>query len=235
LKDLCQRLTVIDLSAGCIEHCQRRFASSNHITYFTNDGKSLDMIADQSVDFVFSFDSLVHAEADVLEAYLRQLGRKLTPNGVGFIHHSNAARYGFYLSLLKMKRPGAGGAPSGGSPNGTHSPLKEGLRRGKRFLIEKGLLINDCARALSMSASLFEEYCNRAGLRCIGQEIINWSGSAVIDCISTFTHQGSHWERPNQVIENRRFVQEARNIAHVSNLYSRSSVPRKRNPASPQR
>ena len=226
LKDLCERLTVIDLSAGCIEHCRRRFASSNHITYFTNDGKSLDMIADQSVDFVFSFDSLVHAEADVLEAYLRQLARKLTPNGVGFIHHSNAARYGFYLSLLKMKRPVTEGQPAGGAPNGAHSPVRESLRRGKRFLIERGLLINDCARALSMSAGLFEEYCNRAGLRCIGQEIINWSGSAVIDCISTFTHQGSHWERPNQVVENRQFVQESRNIARVSNLYSQSAVPR---------
>ena len=28
------------------------------------------MIPDASIDFVFSFDSLVHAEADVIQAYL---------------------------------------------------------------------------------------------------------------------------------------------------------------------
>ena len=46
-----------------------------NISYHVNDGKSLDMVADRSIDLVFSFDSLVHAEADVLEAYLGQLGR----------------------------------------------------------------------------------------------------------------------------------------------------------------
>ncbi|MBI2949236.1 MAG: class I SAM-dependent methyltransferase [Verrucomicrobia bacterium] len=223
LKDLGQRLTVVDLSAGCIEHCRRRFAASNHIHYFVNDGQSLDMVADQSIDFVFSFDSLVHAEADVLETYLQQLARKLTRNGAGFIHHSNAARYGFYLSLLKMRRPGAAPPASGPGSNGVHSPLREGLRRGKRFLVQKGILINDCARALSMSAGLFGQYCDRAGLRCVGQEIINWSGSALLDCISIFARPGSIWDRPNQVIENRHFVEESRNIGRVAGLYSTSS------------
>ena len=50
------------------------------------------MVEDGSIDFVFSFDSLVHVEADVLDAYLDQLARKLTPDGVGFIHHSNMGR-----------------------------------------------------------------------------------------------------------------------------------------------
>jgi len=42
---------------------------------------------------VFSLDSLDHAEGDVMEAYLGQLAHKLTPNGVGFIHHSNLGMY----------------------------------------------------------------------------------------------------------------------------------------------
>jgi len=77
-----------------------------------------------------------------------------------------------------------------------------------------------------MSAGLFEQYCERAGLRCIGQEIINWSGSALIDCISIFTRPGSIWDRPNEVIENRHFVEESRNIGRVSGLYSRNSFAR---------
>jgi hypothetical protein len=93
LKGLCQRLLVVDLSASCIDVCRRRFAAAPHIEYFVNDGKSLDMIPDHAVDFAFSFDSLVHAEHDVIEAYLQQLGKKINPNGIGFIHHSNLGAY----------------------------------------------------------------------------------------------------------------------------------------------
>jgi hypothetical protein len=47
------------------------------------------MIAEESVDFVYSFDSLVHADAGVLEGYLSQFPRILSETGVAFIHHSN--------------------------------------------------------------------------------------------------------------------------------------------------
>lgn len=86
-----EQLTAIDLTERCIEHCRARFASHPRFTAWTNDGESLDVVPDGSVDFVFSFDSLVHAEAPVLRSYLRQLARKLRPGGTGFIHHSNLA------------------------------------------------------------------------------------------------------------------------------------------------
>jgi SAM-dependent methyltransferase len=89
LKDLSHNLIIVDLTERCIQACRERFADTEHISYHVNNGKSLAMIPDQSIDFVFSFDSLVHAESDVIEAYLKQLGKKLKPDGVGFIHHSN--------------------------------------------------------------------------------------------------------------------------------------------------
>ncbi|MCD4812948.1 class I SAM-dependent methyltransferase [bacterium] len=98
LKDLCKKLTVVDLSAQCIQACQKRFSENTHITYHVNDGKSLDMIEDNSLDFVFSFDSLVHAEDAVLETYLDQLSHKLKKDGAIFMHHSNL---GSRLDLLK--------------------------------------------------------------------------------------------------------------------------------------
>jgi len=58
------------------------------------------MIQDKSIDFVFSFDSLVHAEAKVIEAYLNQLAMKLSQNGIGFIHHSNLGKYQQAFSLI---------------------------------------------------------------------------------------------------------------------------------------
>jgi ubiquinone/menaquinone biosynthesis C-methylase UbiE len=93
LQNFCHKLTVVDLAESCITGCRERFAASSHISYFVNDGQSLAMIAENSIDFVFSWDSLVHAESDVLRAYIAQLAAKLKPEGVGFIHHSNLGSY----------------------------------------------------------------------------------------------------------------------------------------------
>src|SRR5678815_4626377 len=87
------QLTIVDLASQCIEACRQRFSTDTHITYHVNDGTSLAMVPDGSIDFVFSFDSLVHVESDVIEIYLAQLAKKLKPNGVGFIHHSNIGEY----------------------------------------------------------------------------------------------------------------------------------------------
>ena len=92
-------MIVVDMSDKCIDACKRRFRGLDHVRYHVNDGRSLDAIEDGSIDFVFSFDSLVHAEADVVEAYLAQLERKLRPGGVGFIHHSNLGEFSrFYAT-----------------------------------------------------------------------------------------------------------------------------------------
>lgn len=91
LKELCGRLDVVDLNEKCIEACKERFEAASNIHYHVNDGRSLPMIEDESVDFAFSYDSLVHVDRDVLGAYLHELKRKLTPEGFGFIHHSNFA------------------------------------------------------------------------------------------------------------------------------------------------
>ena len=93
LKEVCDELVVVDLADRCIDACKERFRAESHIRYHVNDGQSLDAIADGSIDFVFSYDSLVHAESDVLRAYLSQLGRKLASDGAGFFHHSNLGSF----------------------------------------------------------------------------------------------------------------------------------------------
>jgi hypothetical protein len=103
LQGHCEKLIGVDLSPRCVEECRRRFGDGPRMEFHVNDGTSLAMVPDGSVDFVFSCDSLVHAEADVIGAYLGQMARKLTPNGVGIIHHSN---FGAYVD------PAKGGPPS---------------------------------------------------------------------------------------------------------------------------
>ncbi len=84
LKDGCKTLVVIDISGECIRACKQRFSECSHIEYHVNDGKTLDMISDSSVDFLFSFDSLVHAGESVMKAYICQLQRILSNTGVAF-------------------------------------------------------------------------------------------------------------------------------------------------------
>lgn len=193
LKDECDQLTGVDLSENCIQYCRQRFANARHLSFHLNDdGQSLAMIPDESIDFVFSFDSLVHAEAEVLFAYLVQLASKLKPNGVGFIHHSNLGAYRLYYSLKRMIPKGAG------------------------LLWRMGLLDNDGLRAISMTANAFEGCARKAGLQCISQEIINWGSKRLIDCLSIFTPVDSKWARPNVVMENPRFMKEAEDIRNLS-------------------
>ena len=83
----------IDMANKCIEACKKRFSEEKQANFFNNDGKNLLGIGDIKYDFIFSFDSLVHAEIDVLEQYIPQTIQMLNPNGVVFMHHSNCGIY----------------------------------------------------------------------------------------------------------------------------------------------
>jgi SAM-dependent methyltransferase len=198
LREYCERLVAVDLADNCIAACRQRFASDLRITYYVNDGKSLAMLQDESIDFAFSFDSLVHAEADVIEAYLDQLAQKLKPNGVGFIHHSNIGEYQQAFSLIE-KIPA----------------------EWRDVVISDKFLEPRHWRAPSMTAKLFESYCDKADLQCLSQELVNWGGGQLlIDCFSLFTLTSSTWSRPNKVTENPEFMTEARLIKRLADVYT---------------
>jgi SAM-dependent methyltransferase len=87
----CETYLGIDLAEACVVECRRRFAAASHARFVANDGYSLQHAQDGAFDLIFSFDSLVHADRDVLESYVPQMLRKLAPGGAVFIHHSNLA------------------------------------------------------------------------------------------------------------------------------------------------
>ena len=198
---LCDHLTAIDVTERCIDHCTGRFGGSGKFEAWTNDGESLARVADGSIDFVFSFDSLVHAEATVLRAYLEQLACKLKPGGTGFIHHSNLHAFA--------------------GENGELPP----------WLIRRNW------RAESMSARLFRQFCDAAGLVCGAQEVINWisrsrladrhriagPGLPLTDVLSTFhkpVDATRRHEEPTRVYLNPRFAEEWRQLTVLASLYA---------------
>lgn len=196
LKNQCDQLTVVDLNSNCIERCKERFSGARNIAYHVNDGTSLAMIPDGSIDFVFSYDSLVHAEIEVIEAYLQQLARKLTPDGVGFLHHSNIGHYAGYHRQQRR--------------------LPEPLRQ---FLLRRRVLNRRHFRSFSVTAEKVAAACDSAGLCCRSQELVNWRQRLLIDAFSVFCHKGSRWARPNRVFRNPSFMREAELIAGRAPFY----------------
>lgn len=197
LRNMCHSLVVVDLSAECISACRQRFRECSHIEYHLNDGKSLGMISDSSVDFVFSFDSLVHADGSALKAYLSELCRILRDEGVAFIHHSNLGEYQSNHATIRR------------------FPMLE------RLLMRLGILEKTHWRDLGVTAAAVEELAEEHGLKCISQEVVPWGTKrAQIDCFSTLVKRSSSLARNNRVLRNANFMQEVRYLARLSHLYT---------------
>lgn len=90
LEHHCDHLVLVDMTKDCIDACTKRFAGNRKVTCVHNDGLGLSSVEDESIDFVFSFFSLVHADDATLRSYLVSIAEKLSRDGVAFIHHSNA-------------------------------------------------------------------------------------------------------------------------------------------------
>lgn len=80
-------LHLVDLSPSCIEFCRKKFSQHGNVKFWVNDGRSLKDIADQSVDFVWSFDTFVHIEEPEVRAYAAELRRVMKRQSMGVIHH----------------------------------------------------------------------------------------------------------------------------------------------------
>ncbi|HEY7000961.1 MAG TPA: class I SAM-dependent methyltransferase [Candidatus Udaeobacter sp.] len=191
LKDYCQELWVVDASSECVEACLQRFADEPHVRCYLNDGRSLSMIPDASVDFAFSFDSFVHLRRDLIEAYLGELGRILKIGGKGFIHHSNL---GAYAGSISERLP----------------PVM------RKLLRKMKILDWEHHRNPTMSADLFRSLCTRSGLHCLNQELINWRGRRLIDCLSLLERDGSTENTSTKIVRNPGFMREATRIRRQS-------------------
>jgi SAM-dependent methyltransferase len=189
LKDHCRHLHLVDPAADCIEACQSRFAADPRVSCHVNDGRSLEMIPAASIDFVFSFDSLVHVKREILEAYLAQLAEKLTQEGRGFIHHSNLGEYALSFA-----------------------------RRARKLVSRGSALGSDHQRDPEMTAELFCALCDTHGLKCIGQELLNWRGRRLIDCFSTIARKDSKWNAVSVPFRNPNFMLEVKLIRRRARL-----------------
>jgi ubiquinone/menaquinone biosynthesis C-methylase UbiE len=156
LREHCSSLIAVDLAAICVNECRSKFKGDPRLQFEVGDGRTIPIVADASIDFAFSFDSLVHAEADILKSYVSELARVLKPNAIAFLHHSNLAAEHSIWTRLKCRWAGINWAA-----------------------------IANQWRAYSMSAKAMREFAERVGMSCVQQELIPWgTGPVLIDCMS---------------------------------------------------
>jgi ubiquinone/menaquinone biosynthesis C-methylase UbiE len=187
------RYTGIDLSQECVDYCQQRFSRLSNTTFLKNDGLSLESLEDELFDFVFSFDSLVHANLDVHKAYIPQILRKLSKNGVAFIHHSNWAG----SNVIAMK------------------PWWRSM------LAKPSTRVNKHNRAEDVSAAAYAKIVKQAGGHVMLQECVNWGSEEMIDTFTLFC-RNERDELPETVsIENIDFMREASAICMAQSAYTK--------------
>lgn len=89
---MARELHLVDLNAYALERCRERFrghAGPCAVHFHQNDGRSLPFLRDGSISLVYSWDSMVHFERGVVEAYVHEFARVMRPGATGFVHHSN--------------------------------------------------------------------------------------------------------------------------------------------------
>ena len=162
----CASLIGIDLAPSCVEHCKQRFRDHANLEFKVNDGLLLPMVADASIDFAFSFDSLVHAESDAVSSYVRELARVLKPGGVAFIHHSNlGAIRGVLWNKVRRRMSGTSLDLHGRASSMSADTMREFAERSGMSCVQQELV--PWENSWPMLLDCMSTIINRSGKECV--------------------------------------------------------------------
>ncbi len=88
LKDKYKKLILCDISVDALDYCKDRFKNNTNIEYIQSQLEGL-LQNNESLDFIYSWDAMVHFKYKYLDLYISEFGRMLKKGGYCFIHHSN--------------------------------------------------------------------------------------------------------------------------------------------------
>jgi ubiquinone/menaquinone biosynthesis C-methylase UbiE len=92
LVSLACTLILVDISKKCLDLCKERFKNYSNVRYILTQGQ-LDLIPDNSIDYIWSYDVFVHINPTDIGTYIRDIKRILRPQGYAIIHHSGQYDY----------------------------------------------------------------------------------------------------------------------------------------------
>lgn len=88
LQPRAERLVLVDVTQRALDLCQERLADATNVEYVLSEGGTFPGVADDSIDWVWSFDVFVHIAPLDVASYLTEIARVLRPGGRALIHHS---------------------------------------------------------------------------------------------------------------------------------------------------
>jgi SAM-dependent methyltransferase len=93
LQPICSRLIIADINENCLSICKERFKLHNNIDYYlieTGEKEFIpsEVVPDNSINAVWSYDVFVHMNATDIEKYLNDFKHILKPGGCAIIHHA---------------------------------------------------------------------------------------------------------------------------------------------------
>lgn len=96
LAKLAKKLYVVDANPEAVQFLHQRFEGDAQtqcaVPVIQNNGVDLIGVPTGAVTTLYSFDSMVHFEKRLVEAYMPEFQRVMAPGAFGFIHHSNFGR-----------------------------------------------------------------------------------------------------------------------------------------------
>jgi len=88
LKDQYAKLVLCDISEEALNYCRERFVNCENIEYIKSETSGLSLNS-ESLDFIYSWDAMVHFSYKLMDIYIGEFGRVLKEGGYCMIHHSN--------------------------------------------------------------------------------------------------------------------------------------------------
>ncbi len=85
-----KRLVVLDTSEEMLNRTRRRCEALGleNVEFITGNGKDFQPVADESIDFFFSYDVFVHIALEDTWPYTQEMARVLKAGGMGACHHA---------------------------------------------------------------------------------------------------------------------------------------------------
>lgn len=92
LVEVSKHIYAVDFNEYALDRLRKRFEDYKgecRINIFKNNGSDLNMIADESVTAVYSWDSVVHFDKTIVKDYIKEFSRVMVKGAYGFVHHSD--------------------------------------------------------------------------------------------------------------------------------------------------
>ena len=85
----CEKLYCVELNPEMFDYLDNRFPEQKHFSFILTNGSDFPGIPASSVDFVFSFGTLVHLDFSIIREYIKNLSEIMRYNGNISIQFSN--------------------------------------------------------------------------------------------------------------------------------------------------